>query len=78
MPKPRRPHVASLDELKITRNGDTAVFEYADPRVATTHFTVEAGKPATMTDADLLAFWNEHLERPQLATSRSAGDTAPG
>jgi hypothetical protein len=62
MPKLLRPHVASPDEVKITRNGDTAVFEYADHRVATTHFTMEAGKLATMTDADLLAYWNEHIE----------------
>ena len=61
MPKLRRPHVASPDEVKITRNGDTAVFEYADPRVATTHFTLEAGKLAKMNDADLLAYWNEHI-----------------
>jgi hypothetical protein len=62
MPKLRRPHVASPDEVKITREGDTAIFEYADPRIATTHFTMEAGKLATMTDADLLAYWNEHIE----------------
>lgn len=30
--------------------------------VATTHFTMEAGKLVTMTDADLLAYWNEHIE----------------
>lgn len=61
MPKPRRPHVASPDELKITRDGDSAIFEYADPRVATTHFTMEAGKLVTMTDAELLAYWNDHI-----------------
>lgn len=36
MPKLRRPHVASPDEVKITRNGDYAEIEYADPRVAST------------------------------------------
>lgn len=30
MPLPRRPHIASLDEVRITRDGDTAVIEYAD------------------------------------------------
>jgi hypothetical protein len=48
--------------VKITRDGDTAVFEYADPRVATTHLTMETGKLAKMTDADLLTYWNEHIE----------------
>lgn len=61
MPKLRRPHVASPDEVKITRNGDTAIFEYADPRVVTTHFIMEPGKLATMSDAELLAYWNEHV-----------------
>jgi len=37
MTKPRRPHVASPDEVKITRQGDTAMIEYADPKVATTN-----------------------------------------
>lgn len=61
MPKPRRPHIASPDEVKITRDGDTAVFKYADPRTATTHLTMGAGKLDTMTDADLLADWNEKI-----------------
>lgn len=61
MPKPRRPHLASPDQVKITRNGDTAVFEYADPRVATTHLRMGAAKLAEMTDADLLACWNEQI-----------------
>lgn len=62
MPKPRRPHVASPDEVKITRNGDYAEIVYADPRVASTSFKVGAAKLATMTDADLLEYWNEHIE----------------
>jgi hypothetical protein len=62
MPKLRRPHVASPDEIKITRKGDTAIFEYADPRVGTTNFTMEPGKLATMNDAELLAYWNGRIE----------------
>lgn len=62
MPKPRRPHVASPDEVKITRDGDTAIFEYADTKVATTHFTMKPGELATMTDAELLDYWNARIE----------------
>lgn len=62
MPKLRRPHVASPDEVKITRNGDYAEIEYADPKVASTSFKLGADKLAKMTDADLLAYWNEHIE----------------
>jgi hypothetical protein len=62
MPKPRRPHVASPDEVKITRDGDTAIFEYADAGVAMTHLTVKPGQLASMSDAELLSYWNEHIE----------------
>jgi hypothetical protein len=62
MPKLRRPHVASPDEVKITREGDTAIFEYADHRVATTHVAMAPGKLAAMSDSDLLTYWNEHIE----------------
>lgn len=61
MPKPRRPHVASPDEVRITRNGDSAEIEYADPRVASTSWKVGAEKLAAMGDAELLAYWNDHV-----------------
>jgi hypothetical protein len=62
VPKLRRPHVASPDEVKITREGDTAIFEYADPSVATTHFAMRPGELAKMTDAELLDYWNAYIE----------------
>jgi len=62
MPKLRRPHVASPDEIKITRNGDYAEIQYADPKVAATSFKLGADKLAEMNDAELLEFWNEHIE----------------
>lgn len=63
MPLPRRPHRASADEVRITRQGsDTAVIEYADASIATTYFTVGAERLATMTDNDILALWNEHID----------------
>ena len=34
----KRPHVATLDEVTIRRNGDEAIIEYADQRLGTTHF----------------------------------------
>ena len=62
MPKRKRPHIASPDQVKITRDGDAAVIEYADPKVATTHFNIGAERLATMTDADILAMWNDGIE----------------
>ena len=47
MPLPKRPYVASADEVRITRDGDYAIIEYADPKVTTTNLTVGAEKLAT-------------------------------
>ena len=62
MPKLHRPHVASPDEVRITRNGDYAEIQYADPRVAATSFKLGADRLAKMNDAELLEFWNEYIE----------------
>ena len=43
-------YVASADEVHITRDGDYAIIEYADPKVATTNLTVGAERLGTMTD----------------------------
>ena len=58
MPLPKRPYVASADQVRIRRDGDDAIIEYADESVATTHLRVGAEKLASMTDDELLAFWN--------------------
>lgn len=51
-----------MEEVRITREGDAAVIEYADDSIATTHFSLGAAKIATMTDAEILDAWNECLE----------------
>ena len=62
MPLPKRPYVASADQIRITREGDTAIIEYADEEVRTTHLTVGAEKLATMNDEDLLTYWNNLVQ----------------
>jgi hypothetical protein len=62
MPRPRRPHKASPDEIKITREGDYAIIAYADENVATTHFKIGSEKLAVMTDEQILDFWNDGIE----------------
>jgi len=62
MPLPKRPHVASAEQVRITREGDTAIIEYADPSVATTYLKVGAERLASMTDEELLDFWNDGIE----------------
>lgn len=62
MPLKKRPFVASIDQIRITRQGDTAIIEYADDTVATTHLKMGAQKLAGMTDEQLLDWWNENIE----------------
>jgi hypothetical protein len=62
MPMPRRPHKASPDEIKITRDGDEVIITYADDSVATTHFKLGRERIAAMTDEQILDYWNEHIE----------------
>lgn len=62
MPLPKRPYVASADQIRITREGDDAIIEYADDTVATTHLEVGAEKLASMTDEELLDYWNDLIE----------------
>jgi hypothetical protein len=62
MPRPRRPHKASPDEIKITRDGDYAIIVYADESVATTHLKMGSEKLAVMTDEQILDFWNTGIE----------------
>lgn len=62
MPIPKAPYVASPDQIRITRQGDTAIFEYADDAVAVTHLKVGADMLASMNDEELLDYWNDFIE----------------
>lgn len=54
----KKPHVATLDEVRITRQGEEAVIAYLDPNVSTVHlrigFTIHG-----MTDQEILDLHNE-------------------
>jgi hypothetical protein len=65
MPLPKRPYIASPEQVRISRRGDDAIIEYADSKVATTHLKIGAKQLAAMTDAEILTFWNEHLQANQ-------------
>jgi hypothetical protein len=69
MPLPKRPFVASPDQVRISRNGDYAIIEYADSTVATTHLKMGAEKLASMTDGELLGYWNEMIEANEIHRS---------
>jgi hypothetical protein len=59
MPR-RRPAVASLDEVQITREGDDAVIEYKDPDIPTTYFHIGPSL-CGMTDQQILDQFNDVL-----------------
>jgi len=48
-----RHHVASLDEVRITREGEYAVIQFADSRVATTNLKLGPEVPR-MPDQQIL------------------------
>jgi len=60
MPR-KRPFVASFNQVRITRDRDAAIIEYADPDVGTTRFTL-GPELHSMTDEDILERWNEGVE----------------
>ena len=52
---------ASPDQVRITREGETAVIEYADPSIRVVHLRVGPSL-AEMTDAEVLELFNDMLE----------------
>ncbi len=53
----KRPRVASMDEVRITREGENAVIEFADSRISTTHLKVGL-EIQRMTDEQILDQFN--------------------
>lgn len=40
MPRPKKPRMAQLEEVEISREGDTAIIQYRDPAISTVHFRI--------------------------------------
>ena len=57
----KRPYVATLDQVRITRESETAVIEYAEPGVWTTHLKI-GPQVRKMTDQEILDLFNEGIE----------------
>ena len=63
----RRPRVASPDEVRISRQGDSAVIEFADPKISTTHLRI-GQRLQGMSDHEILDIFNENIRaQEQLA-----------
>ena len=57
----KRLRPVSLDQVRITREGETAVIEYADPSAQVVSLQVGPSL-AAMTDAQVLKLFNDMLE----------------
>ena len=57
----KRPRPGSPDQIRITREGETAVIEYADPSIRVVNLRVGPSL-AAMTDAEVLELFNDMLE----------------
>ena len=57
----KRPRPASPDQVRIIREGETAVIEYADPSISVVNLRVGPSL-AAMTDAEVLELFNDVLE----------------
>jgi hypothetical protein len=60
----KRPRVASPDEVRITRESESALIEFADESIASTHLTI-GPRMRAMTDQEILECYSidrsEHL-----------------
>lgn len=60
--RPKKPRPASADQVRITREGETAIIEYADPTVRGVNLRVGPSL-AEMTDSEVLELFNDMLVR---------------
>ncbi len=49
----KKPYIATLDQVKITRQGEYGIIEYIEPNVSTTHLKIGPGAER-MTDQEIL------------------------
>ena len=59
--RPKRPTHVLIDQVRITRDGDTATIDHADPNLSGAHLTI-GPQIAAMTDADIVEMYNDVLD----------------
>ncbi len=65
--RPKKPYVATMDQVTIKRDGDAAVIEYVELNVLSVHLTI-GPEIEDMTDREILALHNEGIRgREKLA-----------
>lgn len=63
--RPKNPYVATMDQVRISRDQHGAIIEYAEDNVSTTHLVLDPRKMAGMTDEDILELHNDCIEGQQ-------------
>ena len=60
----KKPTRVSIDQAQVTREGNEAIVDHADPGISGAHLAI-GPEIAAMTDADIVDLYNEILESQQ-------------
>ncbi len=58
--RPKRPRIARLDQVRISRDGEVAIIEFRDPTIATTRLTI-GPRIHGMADKEILLLFNRTI-----------------
>jgi len=64
----KKPYIATLDEVRISRQGENVIIQYIEPNVRTTYLTIGPEVQA-MTDQEILERHNQLLRAQQQMAS---------
>ena len=64
----KKPYHATLEEVLITRDSDTAIITYRDPDVAETNFMI-GPEIKTMTDREIIDLFNQTIDARDLSAA---------
>ena len=54
----KKPRIARIDQVRISRDGEDGIIEFLDPKIATTHLAI-GPQIRQMTDEDILLLFNQ-------------------
>jgi hypothetical protein len=56
----KSPRIATMEQVRISRSSDTAIIEFLDSSISTTHFRIGPGIEK-LSDEDILLFFNQTI-----------------
>ncbi|MDM4018215.1 DUF7713 domain-containing protein [Roseiconus lacunae] len=65
----KKPHVATIDEVQISREGETAIIEFVDSSIATTHLSLGQATDS-LSDHEILQCFNEVVQAQRKLASQ--------